>query len=167
MVGDTMKLCSKCKQLLSLDCFYKNKSRSDGLQKWCKSCCLIRDKLRKRPYVREIQNRYLEKRSARYHKTKDLEAKKELSKAHYVKNKEAYIVKAIARADRVKRTIFKEDFLKVVSIYKEARRLRTNGFDVEVDHIVPLNGKTVSGLHVSWNLQIIETSKNRAKSNKF
>lgn len=60
------------------------------------------------------------------------------------------------------------DKLKMQCVYSVAAMLtRENKESWEVDHIIPLQGKLVSGLHVPSNLQVIKASSNRIKNNKY
>ncbi len=55
----------------------------------------------------------------------------------------------------------------ILTIYNDCARRRNRGEDVEVDHIVPLCGTLVCGLHVPWNLEIVHRLVNSKKSNKW
>ena len=74
---------------------------------------------------------------------------------------------AARRAGLNKATPKWADRIKIKNIYQECIALsKLSGIKYEVDHIVPLKGNNVSGLHVHWNLQIIKATENRSKSNK-
>lgn len=89
-------------------------------------------------------------------------------KFYYQKNK-AIIMDRVSerRSQKLQRCIegYEEEISK---IYKECvEKSNATGIPHHVDHIVPLNGETVSGLHVPWNLQILTAEENLKKSNKF
>jgi 5-methylcytosine-specific restriction endonuclease McrA len=55
----------------------------------------------------------------------------------------------------------------ILAIYDQAVRLSTEtGMAHEVDHIIPLQGDNVCGLHVPWNLRVTTMRANRAKGNR-
>ena len=60
------------------------------------------------------------------------------------------------------RTPLWADHKEIAQIYKAARKSGK-----EVDHIIPLNGKTASGLHVENNLRVVSKAINRKKSNRL
>lgn len=52
----------------------------------------------------------------------------------------------------------------IKAIYAHCQSVtKSTGIKHEVDHIIPLRGKIVCGLHVPWNLQVITQEENRRK----
>jgi hypothetical protein len=93
------------------------------------------------------------------------------SRRYREKNPEKVLALTQARrADRLRAINLQDmEFLRFVA--QEANRLAKarsalTGTPWEADHILPLRGRSVSGLHNPFNLQVIPRSINRRKSNR-
>jgi len=76
--------------------------------------------------------------------------------------------KRATKLKRVPKWLTKDDKWIMQEIYRLAQdRTKLTGIEWHVDHIIPLRGKYVSGLHVPSNLRVIEKAHNLTKSNKF
>lgn len=98
-----------------------------------------------------------------------LEANREKSRAATARWRANNLDKAAAgqqrrRAKKLQRTVAWADHDKIRQFYALARELtESTGIPHEVDHIYPLQGELVSGLHVETNLRVITKSENRSK----
>jgi len=118
--------------------------------------------------------RYLAKAEAklakqREERAKDPEKFRARLRNHYQRNKHEYVARVAARrAARIQATPPWVDKDEILAFYAEARRLtKLTGIPHEVDHIHPLQGKNLCGLHVPWNLQVLPRVENRKKHNRY
>jgi hypothetical protein len=171
MVGK--KWCNDCKDFVEKVGFYKNRNSPDGLDYYCVGCRKKRKSARK-----EEDKSYF----ADYRKN-NVSRRQEYSKQFNKQNKEyfsnwrdlnrgktrAYVKKYYSRKSKATPPwLTKEDHLLIESFYIHARDCEVvSGQKYHVDHIVPLQGENVCGLHVPWNLQVLPCDLNISKSNKF
>jgi 5-methylcytosine-specific restriction endonuclease McrA len=102
------------------------------------------------------------------------EAAKRAKKKYHAKPETKAMMGAKARAYHIRKDqrmplwLTEDHVDQINSIYKLAS-IYSNclGRQLHVDHIVPLYGERVSGLHVPWNLQVIPSEENLSKGNTF
>ena len=100
-----------------------------------------------------------------YQKQYYLDNKERLNKkaSQYKKDNKGKInsLNAKRRAAKLERTVGWSDDLVIQMIYDDCP------VGYQVDHIIPLQGDNVSGLHVAWNLQYLTAEENNSKGNKY
>ncbi len=158
-----MKTCTKCNAMKPLEGFYKRSRAPDGHEAWCKVCRLEHN----RNWLAKNKDRHSELTRSWYERNKDQHLAN--SKAYYKENKSNYLEYFYARQERTKlATPPWADRKEIRAFYKEAQRLMAEtGIQYDVDHIVPLQGKTVSGLHIPANLRVIPSAENKRKAAKL
>lgn len=160
------KTCSKCGEIKSLDNFHKASNQKSGYYSSCKVCKNITQKLV------VLKNPEKKKRNDANYRLKRPEVGKEARKKYYYNNKNLWtIASAKRRASKLQRTppwLSEQDKAYIEYIYKFSRNI-SKYLDKEyhVDHIIPLQGDLVSGLHVPSNLQVLPANNNLQKGNKW
>jgi hypothetical protein len=105
-----------------------------------------------------------------YHRNKESSSEKHKAWAQANKGKVLARVRKyeLAKINRTPQWLDKDDLWVIQEIYDLSyKRTEITGIKWHVDHIIPLQGKAVSGLHVPANLQVIPAIINMGKGNKF
>lgn len=174
------KTCSDCFTEKPIEEFFKDKRRLTGRGHLCNTCknkrnrAWVEKNLEKHKEIQKasrIKNYTTEKRRKSY-SDKARETGKKWKQKWYTENQSLCVAQATMRKKRVRirtpKWLTKEDKAKIANFYAWAKIISDlTGEKQHVDHIVPLQGKTVSGLHVPWNLQILSQKENLHKLNKF
>lgn len=178
------KICSACKESKLLSDFSKSKSTKDNHHNQCKSCVkqyrvanksLIlsqKAKYRASNGAQIIEYRAVNKARITMYNAEYRITNKDKIIEYRAANKDRYNARdAKRRAAKLKalpKWLTAEQLEQIKELYTCAQMFKLyTGEEYHVDHIVPLQGENVCGLHVPWNLRVIPAKENLSKSNKL
>jgi hypothetical protein len=166
------KICTICSVDKSVGDYYKKKSGKYGVVAYCK-CCAAEQMKEYRKSNREKIAAYRKANKediAAYNSTYRKANRDALLKylsTHAKSNRHLYNANnAKYKAAKLQATPAWANKEHIDSIYLIASINREGGFDLHVDHIVPLQSDIVCGLHCEANLQLLPASYNISKGNR-
>jgi hypothetical protein len=176
-----MKKCSLCKEEKSLDNFRQrfryNKYSPYSQCKACESKVQVKRHQERFKADKDFREKSLKRLSdwGKENKARRLKADADRRREKYQKDlsyrASAMSTAASYRSQKLKAEppwLSQQDKLRTKNIYETAAKIsRVTGKPHDVDHVVPLQGENICGLHVWWNLAIIPASMNRSKSNAY
>jgi len=162
-----IKTCRSCQRSQFISEFYKQSARGiSGVRGTCKEC----DNAKKSLYRAANRDKLIEQKKLDY----------QANKERYLKNKQQYrkensgkinalnAARKVVIKQRTPKWLDEVGFERIQNEYKLAALLtKVTGSPWHVDHIIPLQGKNVSGLHVPSNLRVLQAAENISKKNKF
>jgi len=177
----TTKQCTKCGTDKDLSEFSKCRANGDGLRYDCKSCQSARAANWRRNNPDKIRSLNQQYRRDNPDKVRawakkwvdDNPDKRKASVKKWEKNNRGNVAArgAKRRATKLKATpewLTPEQLSEIQQHYWLAKDLQSvTGEVYHVDHIIPLQGENVCGLHVPWNLQVLPADINFSKGNRY
>jgi hypothetical protein len=179
-----LKICSRCGSVEPFSSFPKRANLNNGLFTQCYTC------------VKEDQSSEVYKRGRKERRAKlseqELETLKAYHRAYYIRNRQQLLLKQVEYAKQHKldkkvydsiRFVTNRGYFKAKAAKYRASRLKATPIwanlvtikeiyqtcpeGYHVDHIVPLQGSLVCGLHCEFNLQHLSATENLSKGNRW
>lgn len=167
-----MKICNRCRKEKESDEFGNRKDSPDGKKYYCKECAkqLAAEQRNRRPNLEADRQRkyYHAHRKPQIRKAAkwQRENRDHINKRHRENGSSAASTARYRAAKRKQTPVWASEKV-ILSIYRAAARLtKQTGVQYEVDHIEPIQGRFVSGLHVECNLRVITSTENKIKGNR-
>lgn len=154
-----LKQCSCCDTVKEVIDFHKNASTKDGYHPQCKPC--KNSWYAKIPNKQEYNSKSYKRRNKKLH-----QSFMRLWRHNNPQKLYAYQIKHNKRLRQATPSWCNHE--DIITIYSKCKEFSIKlGCSLQVDHVIPIAGKLVSGLNIPENLQLLDQPINASKSNKY